>query len=239
MTSHRPLLIPIIVTVAFAAVCTRLGVWQVHRLAERRAWNAHLEERLAAAPVPVTELGADSSMGHYRRVTATGRFDFEREIALATRSSQGSPGVHVLTPLRLADGSVALVNRGWVYAADAMTIDHAAWRENADSLVTVTGYAETWSGHIGAPAPRATRVVRALDSATVARLVGAPIRPFYVVQTSDSVPGPRRPVRLATPVLDEGSHRNYAIQWFSFALVALIGGSLLVREEIVRRRASA
>lgn len=239
MKARRPLLVPILVTVAFAVVCTRLGFWQLGRLAERRAWNAHLEERLAAAPVPVGDLPADSSLGHYRRVNASGTYLDEGQVALAGRSSLGSPGVHVLTPLHLTDGRVVMVNRGWVYAADAMTIDHARWREHERDTVTVSGYAETWSGRERAPLPPAQHVVRALDSAAVSQRVGSAVLPYVVVQTSDSAPSTTRPVRLGAPVLDDGSHRSYAIQWFSFALVAVIGGTLLVREELARRRASA
>ncbi|MBA4073138.1 MAG: hypothetical protein C0497_15130 [Gemmatimonas sp.] len=239
MPNRRPLLVPIIATLAFTLVCTRLGFWQLGRLEERRAWNAHLEQRLAAAPIAVSALPADSAAGHYHRVFAHGRFDFARQVALAARSSQGSPGVHLLTPLRLDDGAIVMVNRGWVYAPDAMTIDAAQWREREGETVTVTGYAETWSGRETVPVPARQRVVRALDSLAVARLVGAPILPYYVAQTSDSVRGPTRPVRLGEPVLSDGSHGSYAIQWFSFALIALVGGTLLVREELVRRRASA
>ena len=50
MPSRRPLLPPIVVTIVFALVCIRLGFWQLGRLEERRTWNTHLEQRLAAAP---------------------------------------------------------------------------------------------------------------------------------------------------------------------------------------------
>lgn len=239
MPSRRPLLPPIVLTIVFALVCIRLGFWQLSRLEERRTWNAHLEQRLGAAPVAITALPTDSAAGHYRRVSAHGRFDFDRQVALATRSFQGSPGVHLLTPLRLDDGATVMVNRGWVYAPDAMTIDAAKWREREGDTLTVTGYAETWSGRETVPVPDSQRVVRALDSSSVARLVGLPFFTFYIAQTSDSALGTARPVRLSEPVLSDGSHRSYAIQWFSFALVAVVGGSLLVREELVRRRASA
>jgi surfeit locus 1 family protein len=132
-----------------------------------------------------------------------------------------------------------MVNRGWVYAPDAMTIDAAKWREREGDTVTVTGYAETWSGRETVPVPDRQHVVRALDSTAVARLVGEPILTYYIAQTSDSARDPARPVRLGEPVLSDGSHGSYAIQWFSFALIALVGGTLLVREELVRRRASA
>jgi surfeit locus 1 family protein len=223
----------------FTLVCLRLGFWQLSRLDERRTWNAHLEARLAAPPMAVTALPADSAAGHYHRVFARGRFDYSKQVALATRSVQGSPGVHLLTPLRLENGATVMVNRGWVYAPDAMTIDAARWRERDGDTVSVTGYAETWSGRETVPVPASQRVVRALDSSAVARLVGEPVFSYYVAQTSDSARGPERPVRLSEPVLSDGSHRSYAIQWFSFALIALVGGTLLVREELVRRRASA
>lgn len=239
MPNRHQLLPPIVVTIVFALVCIRLGFWQLGRLEERRTWNTHLEQRLMAAPIEITALPADSAAGHYRRVAAQGRFDYDRQVALATRSMQGSPGVHLLTPLRLDDGATIMVNRGWVYAPDAMTIDAAKWREREGDTVTVTGYAETWSGRETVPVPDRQRVVRALDSSAVARLVGEPIFTYYLAQTSDSARGARRPVRLSEPVLSDGSHRSYAIQWFSFALIALVGGTLLVREDLVRRRASA
>jgi surfeit locus 1 family protein len=239
MAAHRPLLLPIVATALFAVVCARLGVWQLDRLAQRRAFNATLHQRLAGAPLPVSTLPRDTTRGHYHRVTARGRFDYAGQVALATRSNLGSPGVHLLTPLRLDDGNVVMVNRGWVYAPDAMTIDASKWREHEGDSVTVTGYAETWTGREAAPLPAARRVVRTLDSAAVARLVGAPVLPYFVAQTSDSARAADRVVRLGEPTLDEGSHQSYAIQWFSFALIGLIGGSLLVREELARRRAAS
>lgn len=239
MPTQRPLLLPIVLTLLFAGICTRLGFWQLGRLAERQVWNAQLEDRLRTAPVPIATLPSDSTLGHYRRVHAHGRYEFAGEVALAGRSSQGSPGVHLLTPLRLTDSTLVLVNRGWVYAPDAMTVDAVRWRERDGDTVTVVGYAETWSGREKTPPATGQRIVRALDSAAVARLVGAPIRPYYLVQTSDSAPAAARPVRLGEPVLADGSHKSYAIQWFSFALIALVGGTLLVREELVRRRATA
>ena len=239
MPTRRPLVIPIILTIAFALVCGRLGIWQLSRLAERRAWNAHLEQRLAAPPVPVGTLSADSTLGHYRRVSASGTYVYAGQVALTGRSSQGSPGVHLLTPLRLLDGRLVLVNRGWVYAPDAVTVDPAKWREHDGDTVTIAGYAETWSGRERAPLPPAQHAVRTLDSAAVAARVREAVFSYFMVQTSDSAPSKTRPVRLGEPVLDDGSHRSYAIQWFSFALVAVVGGALLVREELVRRRANA
>mgnify|MGYP001561098359 FL=1 len=233
MRLSRKTLFAIVLTLVGVATFTRLGFWQLGRLAERRAYNALLEERLAGPPVAVTSLPADSGAGHYRRVSVRGVFDFSAQLALAARSSQGSPGVHVLTPLRLAGDTIVVVNRGWVYSPDAQTIDLTRWREHDGDTIAVIGYAETWSGRETAPLAPALRTVRTLDSAAVAVRIGAPVLTYYVVQTSDPVVSATTPARLGEPTLDEGSHRNYAIQWFSFTLIAVIGGALLVRQGVV------
>lgn len=211
---------------AFAALFVRLGIWQLSRLREKRAFNAVLSARFAAAPADITTLPADTALGHYRRVTAGGTMLYDREVVYAGRSREGSPGVDLLTPLKL-DGrdTVVMVNRGWAYSFDAASIDNARWREK-DS-VRISGYAETFPGKERSAAPRR---VHALDRAAVQAIVGLPVAPYMIVQTSDSVMhADSVPVRLEVPVPDEGPHKSYAIQWFSFALVAVVGGVALSR----------
>lgn len=243
-------LITIAVPVVLAAVFARLGVWQLRRLDERRTWNRVLEERLRLPPVPVDRLGRDSAIGHYRRVLARGVFVWDREITWAARARQGSPGVNLLTPLRISGtDTVLMVDRGWVYSGNAKDVEHARWREG-DSA-SISGYVETWSQ----PCPelesadltgrRATQaigrlvatcgesaglVMRRLNRSVAEALTGLPVSPFVLIQTSDSaLRADSVPARVGTPVLDEGPHRNYAIQWFSFAFIALAGGALFVR----------
>ena len=78
------------------------------------------------------------------------RYDFANEYALASRTRQGSPGVNIMTPLRIAGTDTAvLVNRGWVYAPDAMTVDLdplAGARERNGNGVSARGEAHgCWS----------------------------------------------------------------------------------------------
>jgi surfeit locus 1 family protein len=111
----------LLVAGVFAAVFIRLGVWQLSRLAERRALNAELKTRAATAPVDVRALSADTGEAHFRRVRISGTYDFAHEIIITNRSRNGSPGINILTPLRLAGTDTAvLVNRGWVYSPDAI-----------------------------------------------------------------------------------------------------------------------
>jgi surfeit locus 1 family protein len=214
---------------ACAALFVRLGVWQLSRLKEKRAFNAVLAERLASPPAEVTTLQGDTAHGHYRRVVAAGTLLYDREVVYAGRSHEGSPGVDFLTPMKIAGhDTVVMINRGWAYSADAGSIDNSRWKEK-DSA-SVSGYAETFAGtERGTTAPGQRRV-HALDRAVVQALVGLPVAPYIVVQTSDNAAhADSVPVRLSMPALDEGPHQSYAIQWFSFAVVSVVGGVALSR----------
>jgi surfeit locus 1 family protein len=209
-----------------AALFVRLGVWQLSRLHQKRAFNVVLSSRLAAPPADITTLPGDTAAGHYRRVVASGTMLYKREVVYAGRSHEGAPGVDLLTPMRV-DGhdTVVMINRGWAPSPDAASIADSLWREKDSE--SVAGYAETFSGTERAITQRR---VHALDRAAVQSLVGLPVAPYIVVQTSDTGRhADSVPVRLGVPALSEGPHQSYAIQWFSFALVAVVGGVALAR----------
>jgi surfeit locus 1 family protein len=222
-------LLTLAIPLTCAALFVRLGVWQLSRLKEKRAFNAILVERLASPPVAVGVLPADTARGHYRRVSARGAMLYDREVVYAGRSHEGSPGVDLLTPMRIGGrDTVVMINRGWAYSPDAGTINEARWKEK-DSA-SVAGYAETFAGKERGAAANGARRVHALDREAIQALVGVPVAPYILVQTSDSVAhADSVPVRLAMPALDEGPHQSYAIQWFCFALVAVVGGVALSR----------
>jgi cytochrome oxidase assembly protein ShyY1 len=79
---------------------------------------------------------------------------------------------------------------------------------------------------------------RQLDSARIAEALPYPVARMYVV---DLLPGDRSvgaPTRLSLPSLDEGSHKAYAIQWFTFAAIALYGVAYLIWLELGKKRAA-
>jgi len=228
--------ITLAVSLSVAAACIRLGIWQTDRLGQRMAHNQVLRSRLADPPIPLSTLPADTAAGHYRRVVASGELRYDHELAWAPRMRRGSPGVNFLTVLRVVGTDTAvLVNRGWVYSADAKSVDFARWRER--DTTTVGGYVETWSQDCtpdsAAPLPvlcgdSATRLLRRLDRRAAERMLGVPVAPYIVMQMSDSaLRADSVPARLEEPMLDEGPHRGYAFQWFGFATVAMVGGIAL------------
>ncbi|HSH46243.1 MAG TPA: SURF1 family protein, partial [Longimicrobiales bacterium] len=108
-----------------AAVCVRLGIWQLDRREQRLTQNAAVAQRMAESPLSLHGAPRDTTGLTFRLASVTGRYDNERSVVLAGRSRDGAPGVHVLTPLRVGDGAI-LVNRGWLPSNDAATVDLGA-----------------------------------------------------------------------------------------------------------------
>jgi surfeit locus 1 family protein len=224
----RRLVVFLLLALVAAAGFIRLGFWQLSRLGQRRARNTIVAARLSEPLVPLTTLPADSG-SVLRRVNVTGSPDYDHEIVLAARSFQGSPGVYLFTPLRVPGSDTAvLINRGWIYAPDGVSIDPTGWRE---STTTFVGYAQLLPiGVMANPTGvlrREARIARQLDLATVQSMVPYPVSRLYVVATAQDTTKPvaARVARLPPPALDEGPHLSYALQWFAFAAVALVGGA--------------
>ena len=215
----------ILFAIVLALGCVRLGVWQLSRLEQRRARNALVTARLREAPAPFAEVARDPANARYRQVKLAGRYDYEHELVLTSRTRQGSPGVHILTPLLLPSSDTAvLINRGWVYAPDAMRADLSRWRE-WDSA-TVVGFVDEFATGTGpVSTPSVARGVRRADRDSIASELPYALAPLIVVQrlgaatASDSA----HPSRVDVPPLDEGPHKSYAFQWFAFAAIAVIG----------------
>jgi surfeit locus 1 family protein len=246
-----------------AAVCVRLGVWQLHRLSEREAHNALMEARMAAPPVALEHVATDTAL--YRRVALRGVYDNAHAIILANRSRRGLPGVDLLSPLRMDDGGVVLVERGWLPSADAERVDITpyALTDSVNVEGIVLPFPERHLGAIvlepkSAPANAFARTWFRLDRAELDRRFPYPIAPFFVREMRrEPVPapdeaaapgaragadGPPRLHRIDPPELGRGPHLSYAIQWFSFALIFLVGwGAVLWRStrgaESVKREA--
>jgi surfeit locus 1 family protein len=167
-------------------------------------------------------------MAHFRRVRVRGAYDYPNEIVLTLRGRNGSPGVNILTPIRRGGNDTAvLVNRGWVYSPDGMTVETNQWREG-DS-VDANGFVEVFptKGPFDKPNQARPRSMRRLDKSVLGKLFPYPIANYYVVLTDSARSG--GPPRVEPASLDEGPHRNYAIQWFFFAAISIIGLVIFLR----------
>ncbi|HYJ78030.1 MAG TPA: SURF1 family protein [Longimicrobiaceae bacterium] len=224
------------------ALCVRLGFWQLDRLQQRREGNAALASRMRLPPLTVDaetadSIRRDSAAFVNRRVRASGVY-LPGDVVLRGRAHEGRPGVHLVTPLAVgAGGEVILVNRGWVLSPDAVTVDAARHAEPGERAVEGILQQVPVTRDGGAPSSGGGRTTyRRLDLPTLRRTIGRPVLPLYVQQLPEAGPAPPAGlVRIPLPSPGEGPHLGYAIQWFSFAAIGIVGLAILV----FRRRDAA
>ncbi|WP_234831190.1 SURF1 family protein [Rhodopseudomonas palustris] len=206
-----------------------LGVWQI----ERRAWKLALidrvDARIHAAPAPLPAEAAwptlTAANDEYRRVTATGQFQLDRE-TLTTAVTEAGGGFWVITPLLLADGRTVLVNRGFIPPERR---DRASRRAGEpDEPVTVTGLlriSEPRGGFLRHNDPAEDRwYSRDVQAIAAARGLGD-AAPFFVdADASLNVAG--QPIGGLTVVQFPNNHLTYALTWFCLAF--MLAGWLVV-----------
>jgi surfeit locus 1 family protein len=213
----------VVLFVGIALLCARLGFWQVDRLGQRRAGNAAVAAARRAPPVDLTSARRVTNLDAGRPVIARGTYDFAHEVVVMGRVLEGTPGVHVLTPLRLAGSDRAvLVNRGFVPAPDAFSVDLDSLRE--PGAVEVTGVAQAFASTADRSPPSRRNGPISVSRVHYGSLRDAIPYPLLhvVVQQDASAGAPALPRRLPLDPLDEGPHLGYAIQWFAFAAIALV-----------------
>lgn len=228
MISSRSRWVGVAVLLLVSGVCARLGVWQLSRLHQRRVVNAAILRSRAEPPISLDAPGSrDSASLAYRRVTATGRYDRGRELVLRGQAYMGTPGVYVVTPLRLQESDTALlVLRGFVPAADAVRADLRALDEPGE--LSVTGLAEPIGSGGGQPlVVEGSSTWARLDLPALRGTLPYPILPVALLQTPDSAL-PRYPRRLDAPEVDDGPHLSYAVQWFLFSVMGIAFGLVVV-----------
>ena len=240
-------LVGTLVVLVVAATCIRLGLWQLDRLEQRRARNAVAEARMTLPAVDVDRLGGDGAESAYRRITLSGSCENE-PIVLAARSRHGAPGVHLLCRFRSAGGRELLLDRGWLPSADARTVEPGRLAQPRDTTIDalVVPFPEgRATGRAGRGTPSLAQgdrgvalaqpepvVIYRLNRAEASAATGIPLDDWYAqaLGSDDVMPIPNEP-----PDLGEGPHLGYAVQWFSFAAIALIGWLVIV----ARRRSPA
>lgn len=208
-------MVVVVVAVGFASA----GLWQLRRLDERRERNREIVAAAAAPAVPV-----EPSVSEYRKVTASGTWIGGAEVALPLQTRAGAAGVHLLTPLQ-TDAASYLVDRGWV-PLDAVADFPRATGPVAITATVRRGGAGSATGSTEGGRPS----VSGADPATVSAMTGLRLESIVldlIAETPATDPAPLPPLAAA---VGEGNHLLYAIQWFSFIAIALIGyGALLWR----------
>jgi cytochrome oxidase assembly protein ShyY1 len=230
-------------------VMVNLGFWQLRRLHERQASNDRVRSNERPEPVPIDTLlkvtDPTSSGGAlaFRRVTMTGTYDTSQEVIIRARSQDERPGVWVASPLRLADGSAVVIVRGFLPSQG--TLEKVPTdAEPPSGNVTVTGIVQETQtkGVFGATDPADGHLgnLARVDVERIAQQVPYPVFPVYVqLQQSDPAQAGPNPEVLPEPVLDDGPHLSYAVQWFIFSTIAVVGYPMILRRSARQKEREA
>ncbi len=216
-----------------AIVCIRLGFWQLDRHEQRAAQNAMIEQRISDPPLRLdASLDLDRDAHEFRRARVKGVFDYSREVIEQGRVVNGVPAVYLVTPLKTQDGSVLLVERGYALSPDARGVDVATLRE-ADSVV-VDGVLMRLDGGTLPLDTTWPIYVRRADPAALQPLFDETLKPLVLRRTVMPSDLPRGMGAAPLPQLTGGPHLSYAVQWFLFATIAVVGP--LVASGVFKKR---
>jgi surfeit locus 1 family protein len=248
--SRRWLLASVLVLAA-AAVMVRLGIWQLDRMSQRQAFNARVQEQVSADPLVLDQLALQLDLYslEYRQVTVTGTYLPEDEIVLRNQIWEGEFGsefgVALFTPLRIqGTDNAILVERGWIPQENSSQGVRGVYRQ--DGQVTLTGRlrrAETdfninqWLH----PDPELEAGQSRLDTwnnldlERIAAQIQIPILPVYLqISPEDEQTSPPYPIQSEID-LSEGPHLGYAVQWFTFAALLLIGYPFYLQRQEMKK----
>ena len=207
-----------------------LGVWQLDRAAQKKAWVAS-QQRQAAAPVltnaqwlEANASGAVAQTFVHRRVQLTGTWMAQHVVLLDNRQMNAKPGFYVVTPLLLSSGHVVVVQRGWVQRNFMQRQDIPAI-ETPQGVVTVYGrLAPPPSQLYSMGEMQRSQIRQNLDWLDFQEEVGAPTGYLSVVQL-ETFPEQSDGLLREWPQVDAKlhTHYGYAAQWFALsALVAFL-----------------
>ncbi len=237
MLSRRWLVFALVVAL-LATLAWWLGEWQFGRLEDRKERNAIIRANETQDPAPVTDVLALPGRGldpdrEWRLVSATGTYAVDETVIVRYRTRDGRAGVDVVVPLRLADGTLVAVDRGWLATQNQGTADPGDVPAPPAGEVTITGYARV-DGTGDSVTVDDDASTRAISSRELGEHWGQPTRGGFVDLASET-PSPVTPLALRElPELDNGPHFFYGLQWWFFGVLAVFGFFYLAYDE--RRR---
>lgn len=241
-----PIVLGLWVALALLAFCgfVALGTWQVHRLHWKHDLIDRVTQRVHAPPLPAPGQGRwqaiDAEKNEYQRVRLTGTFLNQDETFVQATTELGA-GFWVLTPLRLADGSLVLVNRGFVSAQRRDPAQRGSAPPQGD--ITITGLlrmSEPGGAFLRRNDPSQGRWYSRDVQAIGVALGLAPVAPYFVDQETgvdmprvDSMSSAPKvwPVPGLTVIDFRDNHLSYAITWYVLALMVAVASAYVGRLE--------
>lgn len=226
----------LLLTALFAGACVALSTWQFARRDEAKQEIARVLTNYNAAPQPLesvlTKLDAFNQDDKWIPVTVKGTYLPEEQLIVRSRPREQVAGVEVLTPLRTANGSVFIVDRGWL-PANENPADPYLIPSPPSGEVTVVARLKASEPSIPGRG-MADGQLATIELPLIEEVLNQPTYTgaYGLLDSENPAPIEAAPLPALKPTLDEGAHLSYALQWIMFGILAFIGLGWAVRNEI-------
>ena len=220
-------------TAVFGASCVGLGLWQLDRREETVAEITRVQANFDATPVALSDLvpsreSADPD-AEWRPVIVEGSYATADQVLVRNRTSEQGPGFEILTPLVTNDGTVFVVDRGWI-EKDATGSGPAAVPAPPEGPVVVTARLRTGERSIPGQSASAN-LVPTIELGALAERWGVPVYSHFYGELMAESPAAPAGAPLAKPSTSEGNHLSYAFQWMAFAILGVVALLWAIRRE--------
>ncbi len=225
-----------VLCIAVIAGMVWAGFWQLGRYQDRQDFKREVQQRTDAPIEPYASVMQDANPAdvEWRRVEATGTYVPDTAFEVVNVSQDGSSGHDAVNGLLLADGSVLIVNRGFVAGATPLP-------DAPSGEVTVVGRIRTTqrasTGQSSDDGSQQLTQIRRVDLGALSQQFDQPVEPVFLDMLESSPPEPASIAPVAFPDLDGGPpHLSYTIQWFIFSIAVAAGWVLAVRKSVNERK---
>jgi cytochrome oxidase assembly protein ShyY1 len=226
----------VVFVAALGTAFVNLGEWQLDRLHQRRERNTATVGNEDRPVQPWTQVFTRqiTDADQWQRVSATGTFDAEHQYVVRYRSSGDTDGYEVVTPLRTADGTV-LVDRGIVPVSTGTQIPSVAPAPPTGQVTVVGHVRRDEEGKASARTP-VNGSMRLIDSQAIATTLPYPVVDGYIGLLTVDPPQTGGFQAVALPEISDGPHFWYAVQWFMFTGIGVLGVVVFIRGDLRERR---
>ena len=211
---------------AFVVLCG-LCYWQVERLYWKQNLIHEMDAALAAPPLVITSAKQFQGLPEFRRIEVEGTLLNAETLHLQARYYKGNLGFHLITPLKLQDGTLVFLNRGWA-PQDYKNNPKVKISEPTDTIkiVGILRGEEHPRSYLPQNDP-ATGMWLWQDPESWAALLQkkipkSAVLPILIQQTHDARKDDGFPIPQESHFELRNDHLQYAITWGSFAVILLV-----------------
>lgn len=219
----------------FSIACVWLGNWQFERRAQAQAEIARIDANYDATSLPLSGIISDPTLFDedelkWQPVELNGSYVGGTYLA-RNRPGIGGVGSNLIHAFQNHDGSIFFIDRGWVPVSGIDEVP-ADLPTPPDGEVTVTVRLRAAEPQIPGRTSAGNSVasIHPQEIAEIAAVTSPVYTASYGQLVSEQPSSPTG--ALATrPERDEGPHLSYALQWYVFIIIAVIGVAYAARQE--------